>query len=418
MTKKIELLLPAGNLEKLKFAIAYGADAVYMGSADFSLRSNTGDDFSRIEGLEKGINYAKEHGVNVYLTTNIFARNEDLDNLEIYLNDIKHLNFDAIIISDPGVLGIVKDILPNKKIHLSTQANTTNWRSVKFWQTMGISRVILARELSLAEIKTIHEKCPDVELEAFVHGSMCMAYSGRCTMSNYMTDRDSNHGECSQSCRWSWDLVEEKRPGEVYHVEEDQHGTYLFNSKDLCMIEHLQELAEAGVFSFKVEGRAKSIYYLSLVGKTYRDAIDTYFNKGGSYKQEWMDEINTTSNRGFTVGFAYGKYDTDMQNYDFNTPTRAAEFVAVAQEYLGDKKMIQLLAKNRINKEDELELVTPSEVFPISLDIAYNQKGEEVPYVNTNTVFMVPFDREVPAFSIIRKRVKPEIQLPVIQNQV
>lgn len=435
MTFKPELLLPAGNLEKLKFAIAYGADAVYLGTSDFSLRTSS-DDFSP-ENLSSAIDYAHQKGIKVYLTANIFLRNEDIASMEGYLKQVASVPFDAIIISDPAALELVQECLPKREVHLSTQANTTNWRSVRFWQKLGVKRIILARELSLKEIAEIHQQVPDMELEAFVHGSMCMAYSGRCVISNYMTNRDANHGECSQSCRWSWEITEEKRPGESYRVEEDQHGTYLFNSKDLCLVEHLRELKDAGVTSFKVEGRSKSIYYLTTAARVYREAIDTLFSgPGGEFDPRWMEELLTTANRGFTEGFLYGKYSGELQNFESSTPSRSYDFLAVADGYDPEHKMARFVARNRINGGSPVEIVTPAgkksrsaedqkpevqsqtipDSLPYFLNSIYDANFEPIPHVNTNGIFYLEWPEPLPEFSLIRKKAAERPALTVISN--
>ncbi len=416
MTIKPELLLPAGNLEKLKFGIAYGADAVYLGTSDFSLRTSS-DDFSA-ENLAAAVEYAHSKGVKVYLTANIFLRNQDIGSMENYLRQVAPIPFDAIIISDPAALELVQEYLPGREIHLSTQANSTNWRSVRFWQRLGVKRVILARELSLREIGEIHRQVPGMELEAFVHGSMCMAYPGRCTMSNYMTNRDANHGECSQSCRWSWEITEEKRPGETFVVEEDRHGTYLFNSKDLCLIEHLKELKEAGVTSFKVEGRSKSIYYLTTTARVYREAIDTLFSgAAGAYDPRWMEELLTTANRGFTEGFLHGAYSGELQNYESSTPSRSYEFLAVAEGYDPERKMARFTARNRINGDSEVEVISPGgraqKVPSVSL---YDADFSPVSHVNTNALFHLEWPGPLPEFTLIRKKAAERPALTVISG--
>ncbi|MCK5767344.1 MAG: U32 family peptidase, partial [Candidatus Atribacteria bacterium] len=267
--KRPELLAPAGNLEKLKIAIIYGADAVYLGGENFGLRAGA-KNFT-LKALAEGINFAHERGKRIYLTLNIIAHNEDLVGLPEYVRQLKKLHLDGLIISDPGILSIVKEILPEMEIHLSTQANTTNYASVNFWYQQGVKRIILARELSLEEIKEIAQKVPDdMKIETFVHGAMCISYSGRCLLSNYMTGRDANRGDCAHSCRWKYSLMEEKRPGEYFPVYEDEKGAYFFNSKDLCMIEHVPVLIKAGISALKIEGRMKSAYYVANVVKAYR----------------------------------------------------------------------------------------------------------------------------------------------------
>ena len=306
--KRPELLAPSGNLEKLKIAVIYGADAVYLGGENFGLRAGA-KNFT-LEQLAEGIKFAHDRGKRVYLTLNIIPHNEDLVGLPEYVAKIKALDLDALIISDPGVLKIVKNIIPGMEVHLSTQASTTNYAAVNFWYEQGVRRVILARELSLEEIEEIIKKSPpDMKIETFVHGAMCISYSGRCLLSNYMVGRDANRGNCAQSCRWRYYLMEETRPGEYFPVYEDERGTYIFNSKDLCMIEHLPLLIKAGISAFKIEGRMKSSYYVATVVKAYRDLIDSYLLKPDEsfYNEKWLDEIKKVSHRYFTTGFYFAK---------------------------------------------------------------------------------------------------------------
>ncbi|HEY5512096.1 MAG TPA: peptidase U32 family protein, partial [Geomonas sp.] len=272
--KKPELLAPAGNMEKLKVAIRYGADAVYLGGKAFGLR-NLADNFT-LEELREAVDYAHERGVKVYLTLNSFPGNDDITQLERYLRDIAQIKLDAYIAADPGVIALIQELSPEREIHLSTQANTTNWRSARFWQSQGVKRVNLAREMSLAEIGETAQKC-DLELEAFVHGAMCISYSGRCLLSSAMTGRDANKGECTQPCRWNYAIVEQSRPGEYFPIQEDDGGSFIFNSKDLCLIEHLPDLVRSGVSSLKIEGRMKGIYYAASVIRIYREALDSYW---------------------------------------------------------------------------------------------------------------------------------------------
>ena len=299
--KKPELLAPAGNLEKLKIAVIYGADAVYLGGENFGLRAGA-KNFT-LEQLAEGIKFAHDREKRIYLTLNIIPHNEDLVGLPKYVAKLKELDLDALIISDPGVLKIVKNIIPEMEVHLSTQASTTNYAAVNFWYEQGVRRVILARELSLEEIKEIIEKSPpDMKIETFIHGAMCISYSGRCLLSNYMVGRDANRGDCAHSCRWRYNLMEETRSGEYFPVYEDEKGTYIFNSKDLCMIEHIPSLIEAGISVFKIEGRMKSSYYVATVVKAYRHLIDSYFSKPKEYfgAEKWLDEIKKVSYRYFT----------------------------------------------------------------------------------------------------------------------
>ena len=299
-----ELLAPAGNMEKLKVAFAYGADAVYIGGKRFGLRAFA-DNFTP-EEIKEGIDFAHRIGKKVYVTMNIFARNEDFNGMEEYIRYLKRVGADAVILSDPGIIELVKKTEPDLEIHLSTQASTTNYHSALFWHKIGVKRIILARELSINEIRQIRDNTPEsLELEAFVHGAMCMSYSGRCTISNYLTGRDANRGECTQPCRWRYYVVEEKSPGQFMPIEEDDRGTYLFNSRDLCMLEHIPELVKTGLSSLKIEGRMKSVYYIASVVSSYRKELDKYLNNPSEYRLDPknMEELRKVSHRPYTTGF-------------------------------------------------------------------------------------------------------------------
>ena len=321
--KKPELLAPAGNLEKLMTAIDFGADAVYLGGNKLNLRAFANNFDS--EELKAGIEYAHTRGKRVYVTLNVFPHNEDLEGLEEYLLELYNLGVDAIIVSDPGIIMTAREVVPHLEIHLSTQANNVNWKAAKFWYNQGIKRIVLARELSIEEVRETKDKIPeDMEIEAFVHGAMCMSYSGRCLLSNYIVGRDSNRGQCAQPCRYKYYLMEEKRPGELYPIIEDDRGTYIMNSKDLCMIEHIPELVEAGIDSFKIEGRMKSMFYVASVTKAYREAIDTYFKSPEEFKfkDRWMDYLMKPSHRKYFTGFYLGeKYKQvyDCSAYEKNS---------------------------------------------------------------------------------------------------
>ena len=289
---KFELLAPAGDLEKLKAAVVYGADAVYFGGEMFSLRAGAGN--LTIEEMREGTAFAHARGAKCYLTVNIFAHNEDVDELKDYLQKLKTVDIDAFIVSDPGVMELIWEAMPDAEIHLSTQANMTSYTTANFWRKMGVKRLVLARELTFREIREIREKLPeDTELEAFVHGAMCISYSGRCLLSNFMIERDANRGQCAHPCRWKYSLVEEKRPGEYYPVEEDGRGTYILNSRDLCMIEHIPDIVNAGIMSAKIEGRMKSVFYVATIVHAYRRAIDAYFDDPENYRVDpkWLVEV-------------------------------------------------------------------------------------------------------------------------------
>ncbi len=378
--KRPELLAPAGNLEKLKIAIIYGADAVYLGGENFGLRAGA-KNFT-LEQLAEGIKFAHDREKRIYLTLNIIPHNEDLIGLPEYVSKLKELGLDAVIVSDPGVLKIIKDIIPEMEIHLSTQANTTNYAAVNFWYEQGVSRIILARELSLEEIKEIVKKSPpDMKIETFVHGAMCISYSGRCLLSNYMVGRDANRGDCAHSCRWRYYLMEETRPGEYFPVYEDEKGAYFFNSKDLCMIEHLPSLIEAGISIFKIEGRMKSSYYVAVVVKAYRHLIDSYFSKPKEYfcDEKWLDEIKKVSHRYFSTGFYFAKPGGEEQRYDSSAYIKTYDFAGLILDYNSDNQMAVIEQKNRILVGDEIEIFGPNDdFFSQKIEKMWDEEGKEI----------------------------------------
>lgn len=367
---KIELLAPAGDLEKLKTALIYGADAVYFGGEMFSLRSAAGN--LNIDEIKEGVEFAHNLGKRAYLTTNIFAHNEDVKPFMEYLEKIKDIPIDAFIVSDPGVLSMIKSVIPNAEIHLSTQANMTNYMTAKFWQSQGVSRIVLARELSFDEIRKIYDEIgSQMEIEAFIHGAMCISYSGRCLLSNFMIERDANRGECAHPCRWKYQIVEEKRPGVYYPIEEDERGTYIMNSKDLCMIEHIPEIIKSGITSLKIEGRMKSMFYVATVVRAYRKAIDSYLADPDNYKFDntWLEELNKASNREFTTGFYFDKPDNEDQNYVTNAYSREYDFLGVVREYDESTSMALVEQRNKINVGDEIEIFGPGiEYFTMKVE--------------------------------------------------
>ena len=379
---RVELLLPAGNLEKLDYAMNYGADAVYLGLVDFSLRSMRKGEIITAENLKNAVDLAHSYEKKVYMTLNIYAFNEDIDNLYKTLDIIKEAKPDALIVSDFGILNVVKREIPEIALHISTQTNTLNYEAVKYWRDFGAKRVILARELSIEQIRTIREKVPDIELESFVHGSQCVSFSGRCLLSDYMTngERQANHGGCAQPCRWSYKLLEETRPGEYFEIEQNERGTHILSPKDLALINYIPELIEAGVDSFKVEGRTKSLYYVSAVAKTYRKAIDNYYN--GVKDDSLLDELLKVGNRGYTTGFYLNKPDGDGYSYDISKGLAGADFLFEVK----DKKDSLLLVKikNKINKGDEIEMISPQEMFKTKILNIYNTDMEEKKVGNTN----------------------------------
>lgn len=376
--KKPELLAPAGNLEKLKMAINFGADAVYLGGSKLNLRAFA-DNFTDDE-LKEALEYAHERGKRVFVTINVFPHNEDLIGLEEYLKKLYELKVDAILVSDPGIIMTARETVPDLELHLSTQANNVNWKSAQFWHKQGVKRIVLARELSLTEIKEIRNKLPeDCEIEAFVHGSMCMSYSGRCVISNYMTGRDSNRGQCAQPCRYKYYLMEEKRPNEYFPILEDERGTYLLNSKDLCMIEYIPELAQAGINSFKIEGRMKSPYYVASIVKAYRQAIDAYFENPKEYKfqKKWMDDLTKASHRVYYTGFYFG--DINKQAQESSSYIRDYDIVGIVRDYDKSTGVATIEQRNRVFEGDTVEVFrSEGDSFQICLSDMKNRKGEKI----------------------------------------
>lgn len=357
---KPELLVPASCLEVLKTAVIFGADAVYIGGEAFGLRAKA-KNFSN-EDMIEGIKFAHEHDVKVYVTANILAHNGDLDGAREYFKELKEIKPDALIISDPGMFMIAKEICPEIEIHISTQANNTNYQTYLFWWQQGAKRVVSARELSLNEIREIRDKIPaDMEIESFIHGAMCISYSGRCLLSNYFTGRDSNQGACTHPCRWKYSVVEEKRPGEYLPVYENERGTYIFNSKDLCMIEYIPEIVNAGIDSLKIEGRMKTALYVACVARTYRKAIDDYFESEDKYREnmDWYRaEIAKCTYRQFTTGFYFGKPDENTQIYDTNTYVNEFVYLGIVEQ-VDDKGLAKFEQRNKFSVGDTIELMKP-----------------------------------------------------------
>lgn len=358
--RKTELLVPAGSLDVLKTAVIYGADAVYIGGEAFGLRAKARN--FTIEEMKQGVEFAHERGVKVYVTANIFAHNEDLEPVREYFQELKTVGPDALIISDPGVFQIAREILPQTEVHISTQANNTNYGTYRFWYGMGAKRVVAARELSLEEIRQIRGRIPDdMEIECFVHGAMCISYSGRCLLSNYFTGRDANHGECTHPCRWNYAVMEETRPGEYLPVEENERGTFIFNSKDLCMIEHVPELIEAGIDSFKIEGRMKTALYVAAVARTYRKAIDDYRKNPELYREnmEWYrEEIGKCTTREFTTGFYFGKPGADTQIYGESTYHKNYTYLGTVED-TDPRGFCLLQQKNKFSVGEKIEIMKP-----------------------------------------------------------
>ena len=375
---KPELLAPAGNFSKLKTAVYYGADAVYIGGKSFSLRALS-DNFTD-EEIARAVEYAHGKNVKVYVTVNIFAKNSDFDKAKEYFKFLYSVGVDAVLITDIGLIDLCKEVAPKLPIHLSTQANTLNKYAVRAWKNYGLERVVLARELSLSEIAEIREFVPDIELEAFAHGAMCISYSGRCLLSNYLNGRDSNRGECVQACRWSYELREKNKGGEYYPIEEDERGSYILNSKDLNMISHIDEMVDAGVISLKIEGRMKSEYYLATVINAYRRAIDEYCKIGDKYKENSMfyDELIKTSHRAFTTAYTLGD-NFDTVNYSDSQSVGEKQFIAVVTKgTAGGYTEIEM--RNRFKKSDVLEILSPSDNFNKTFVVneMYDEDGNEI----------------------------------------
>lgn len=400
-----ELLAPAGNLSKLKTAIDYGADAVYLGGNRLNLRAFA-DNFTD-EEIREGVEYAHSRGKRVYMAINVFPHNDDLKGLEEYLRSTVDLGIDALIMSDPGIIMKAREVIPEMELHLSTQANNVNYLSAQFWHSQGIKRIVLARELSLKEIAELIEKTPDtLEIEAFIHGAMCMAYSGRCLLSSYMTGRDANRGACAQPCRYKYYLVEEKRPDEPMEIIEDDRGSYIMNSKDLCMIEHIPELMESGIVSFKIEGRMKSEYYVAAIVKAYREAIDSYVRdpKGYTFRPEWLDLLLRVSHRKYHTGFYFGRSDTQI--YDTSSYVRDYDIVAVAKGKDKDGKYL-IEEKNRLFPGDGFEVMrVHGDVFKVSLTDFKDEDGNPIEAANkAGMLFTASSDRELlPGDMIVMKK--------------
>ena len=401
--KRAELLAPAGNMEKLKMAFHYGADAVFLGGKMFNLRAGS-TNFSD-EELQEAVDYAHARNKRVYVTLNIIAHNKELEILPEYVKTLEKIGVDAVIVADMGVFQVVKEN-SNLPISVSTQASNTNWRSVKMWKELGAKRVVMAREVSLEELAEIRIKVPDIEIEAFVHGAMCIAISGRCLLSNYMTGRDANRGDCAQACRWKYKLVEEKRPDEYFPIYEDEHGTHIFNSKDLCSIEFIDKVLDAGIDSLKIEGRMKGIYYVANAVKTYREALDSYYSGDYKYNPEWLTELQTISHRLYTEGFYEGRPDEKGQNYnDRNSYSQTHKLVAKVIGHEDDGATI-LEIRNRLAITDEIELIKPIGP-PKKINIEkfiVIKTGEELEVVNTNAIVKVYLEDKVEEMYMFRMK--------------
>lgn len=399
--EKVELLAPAGSLSKLKIAILYGADAVYIGGEEFSLRT-AAENFTASE-MKEGIEFAHKLGKKVYVAINIVPRSSELKKIGEYAKTLEEMDADGVIVSDMGTFDVIKNSAPGLHIHISTQANTVNFQTAKMWHNMGATRIVLARELTLPQIKEIRAELPEeCELEAFVHGAMCVSYSGRCLLSNYLTNREGNRGECAQPCRWKYFLMEEKRPGEYMPIEESGKGTFIFNSKDLCMIEHIPELIESGIKSFKIEGRVKSEYYVATVVKAYREAIDAYY-EGKAFDKRWFDEVRKVSHREYSKGFYFGQPE---QIYSYGSYVRNYDIVGMVLNYKDGVATVE--QRNRFYKNDTIEFLPPQgEFFEQKVEYMINSEGEEIDVApHPQMILRIPVDKPVCKDTIIRKKVE------------
>ena len=377
--KRPELLVPASSLEVLKVAVIYGADAVYIGGEAFGLRAKA-KNFSK-EDMREGIAFAHAHGVKVYVTVNILAHNRDLEGVREYLQELKEIGPDALIIADPGIFMYAKEICPEIERHISTQANNTNYETYRFWYNLGAKRVVSARELSLEEIREIRAHIPDdMEIETFIHGAMCISYSGRCLLSNFMAGRDANQGACTHPCRWKYSVVEEKRPGEYMPVFENERGTFIFNSKDLCMVEHMEDILTSGIDSLKIEGRMKTALYVATVARTYRKAIDDYFADPELYEKnmDWYKaEISKCTYRQFTTGFYFGKPDENTQIYDNNTYVNEYIYLGIVEAV--KDSLCRIEQRNKFCVGDSIEIMKPDGTnVPVTVEAMYTEEGESV----------------------------------------
>ena len=405
--RKVELLVPAGSLEVLKVAVDYGADAVYIGGQAYGLRAKA-DNFS-IEEMKKAVKYAHAKNAKGYVTANIFAHNYDIEGMKAYFEQLKDTGVDAVLVSDPGIFMLAKETMPDMELHISTQANNTNYLTYNFWYNMGAKRVVTARELSLVEIKQIREHIPeDMEIESFMHGAMCISYSGRCLLSSYFTGRDANRGACTHPCRWKYHIVEETRPGVYMPVNEDDRGTYIFNSKDLCMIEHIPEMIDAGIDSFKIEGRMKTALYVATVARTYRKAIDDYMESPELYRSNmeyYKSEIAKCTYRQFTTGFYFGKTDQDSQIYDNNTYIKNCTYIGNVQEVTEDG-LVAFEQKNKFSVGEEIECMNFDGTNTVCrVEEIYNDRMEPMESApHPKMQLYVKLDRPVSAGMILRRQ--------------
>ena len=405
--RNTELLIPASSLEVLKTAVLYGADAVYIGGEMYGLRAKARN-FSR-EDMEAGIKFAHENGVKVYVTANIVAHNEDLEGIREYFRELKEIGPDALIIADPGVFQIAKEVCPEIERHVSTQANNTNYATYLFWYGLGAKRVVSARELSIAEIKEIREHIPDdLEIETFIHGAMCISYSGRCLLSNYFTGRDANQGACTHPCRWKYSIVEETRPNEYMPVYENERGTYIFNSKDLCMIEHMDDIINSGIDSLKIEGRMKTALYVATVARTYRKAIDDYMESPEKYQANmpwYQEQISNCTYRQFTTGFFYGKPDENTQIYDNNTYQKEYTYLGIVGEK-NEKSRYAIEQRNKFSVGEEIEVMKPDgENVCVTVKGIWDDEGNQMESApHPKQKLWIDLGVELDRFDILRRK--------------
>lgn len=413
--RNLELLMPAGNLEKLEYAVRYGANAVYLGVVDFSLRAMRKGQLITMENLKQAVDLAHSLGAKAYVTINIFAFNNDIKQLEACIDRFKDAKPDSFIISDYGIFNLIKRNIPEVPIHVSTQTNTLNYESVKFWRDLGATRVILARELPIADIAEIRKHVPDIELESFIHGAQCVSFSGRCLLSDYFSkgERKANHGNCSQPCRWSYKLVEETRPNEYLEINQDNRGSHILSPKDLCLVKQLPQLIDAGIDSFKVEGRTKSLYYVSAVAKTYRQAIDEVLKNPSADLEKYFLELQKVGNRGYTTGFALGDNNGDSYSYDISKGLAGADFLCEFRMENSHGKFeasaipegfYPVKVKNKMLIGDEVEVISPDEQFVAKVEGIKDENGEDLDVGNTNADVFIKFSQSPknPKYALVR----------------
>lgn len=408
--RDVELLMPAGNLEKLEYAVRYGADAVYLGVVDFSLRAMRKGQLITMDNLKQAVDLAHSLGAKAYVTINIFAFNNDIKQLEACIDRFKDAKPDAFIISDYGIFNLIRKHIPEVPVHVSTQTNTLNYESVKFWRDLGATRCILARELPIADVAEIRKHVPDIELETFIHGAQCVSFSGRCLLSDYFSkgERKANHGNCSQPCRWSYRLVEETRPNEYLEINQDGRGSHILSPKDLCLVKQLPQLIDAGIDSFKVEGRTKSLYYVSAVVKTYRQAIDEVMQNPSADMEKYFLELKKVGNRGYTTGFALGDNNSDSYSYNISKGLAGADFLC---EFRSEERNITIPSeyhlvkvKNKMLVGDDVEIITPKEQFVTKVEGIKDENGEDLDLGNTNADVYIKFSQspQDPKFALVR----------------